>query len=217
MRRFRKTGSVTRFFVEGDAADASDVSLLKLLQDERFRPLGDSATEDEAAGWVARADASGTKFDPAEIVAPPFLAFTLRYDKKRVSPTLLRIQIDADLRGASRGSKPLPREQKKQIILEAKRKLVARALPSVSLVDCLWNCGDGVLLVFATGAATVDRVTRHFRETFRRNLLSASPSAVAKRAGLGDALARALREAAPADFSPASKSEVLGEVLEETA
>jgi hypothetical protein len=202
MRRFRRTGSPTRFFVDGGAADAADAELLKALQKERFKPLEASETEIESIGWVSPADASGARFEPEELLHGPFLAFALRIDRKRVSPTLLKLQIAADLRGAARGGKPLPREEKRQIVLEAKRKLFARALPTVSLVDCLWNCGAGVLHVFATGGLTLEIVSRHFRETFDRGLTRATPTAVARRLGLSKELLNALASASPADFAP---------------
>jgi hypothetical protein len=204
MKRFRRSGSPTRFFVEGDAADVSDASLLKGLERERFKPLDGS--EPESVGWTTRADPAGTRFEPQDVIHGPYLAFTLRIDRKQVSATLARIQIAADLRGAAKGGR-LPREQRKQIIEEAKRKLVERALPSVALVDCLWNCGDGVLLVFATGGRTLETAARQFRETFRRKLEPAGVTTVARRLRLPDEAARGLRECSPIDFAPVPQTQ----------
>lgn len=209
MRRFRKTGSITRFFVEGPPADPADLDLVKALQKGRFRPLGESATEDLSIGWVSREDPSGARFEPGAIVKPPFLVFALRIDRKRVSPALLRMEIAARLRAEGAGGARLPRERRRAIVLEAKRQLVARALPAVSLVDCLWNVGAHVLYVFASGGLTLEIAAREFRGTFDRPLTLATPSVVARRLGLAPAVLRSLDAVSPADFAPRARTKAL--------
>ncbi len=201
MIRFRRSGSFVRWFVEGKPADVSDTSLLDALRRERFRPIDDSATDEESVGWVTREDPSGGRFDPEDVIHDRFLVFALRVDRKRIPATLLRIHARADLRSAGgRNGKPLGRAQKKEILEETRRKLMARALPSVSLTDCVWSCRRGVLSVFATGAGTLDRAARHFRATFERSLVLATPGAIAERRKLPDALRKRLGEVSPVSF-----------------
>ncbi|MBL8696253.1 MAG: recombination-associated protein RdgC [Planctomycetes bacterium] len=206
MHRFRRSGSFVRFFVEGEPADVSDLSLLKALERERFKPIEGSATDDESVGWVTRGDLSGARFEPEDVIAEHFLVFALRIDRKKVPATLLRIHASADLRAAASGGKPLGRAQKKEILEETKRKLMARALPSVSITDCIWNPRRGVLYVFATGGATLERVARHFRESFRRSLAPATPSIVAERLKLPDPLRKVMSHISPADLVGSSRA-----------
>ncbi|HKE00346.1 MAG TPA: recombination-associated protein RdgC [Planctomycetota bacterium] len=206
MLRFRRSGSFTRFFVEGDPADVSDAGLLKALERDRFRPIDGSATDEESVGWITREDPAGARFRPDSVVTDRGLVFALRIDRKRVPATLLRIQAAADLRAAGAG-KPLGRAARKEIVDEAKRKLVARALPNVAIVDCIWDCRGGVLLAFATSDGATDHVARQFRATFRRGLVRATASSVAERLRLPEPARRALVEASPLDLSPSRARE----------
>lgn len=200
MLKFRRSGSISRFFVEGGPADVADVSLLKSLEKERFKPLENSGTETDSTGWVTRAEPAGARFAAEDVIHGHFLVMAIRMDKKRVSPALLKIQISADLRAAAAGAardKKMPRGQKKQIMDEAKRKLISRALPTVAMTDVVWNCKQNELYVFATGAATVEQIANYFRETFSRDLVPATITNITNRYKWNDAQKRALREASP--------------------
>ncbi|MBI3819839.1 MAG: recombination-associated protein RdgC [Planctomycetes bacterium] len=215
MSRFRRSGSITRYFVEGEGADVSDVSLIKSLERERFKPLENSATETESIGWVTRESPGGSRFAVEDVIHGHFLIFTMRHDRKRVSPTLLKIQIAGDLRAAATGraeGKQMPRAQKKQIIEEAKRKLTSRALPTVALTDVVWNCENSELYVFATGAAVVEQAALLFRETFKRDLEPASITAISNRYKWNDAQKRALAELSPFDLKTSARGGVASPV-----
>lgn len=212
MLRFRRSGSLSRFFVEGARADVADLSLIKSLERERFKPL-EGATEEDSTGWVTRGDASGARFHPEDLIHDHFLVFAMRVDRKRVSPALLKIQISADLRaaaaaGAGKEGREMKRTQKKQIIDEARRKLLARALPTVALTDVVWNCKRNELLIFATGASTVETAANLFRETFKRDLIPATISKVSERYKWDEGRKRALREISPAEVAPGGRAGV---------
>jgi recombination associated protein RdgC len=212
--KFRKSGSFTRFFVEGGPADPADVSLIKALARERFKPL-EGATESDSTGWVTRTDPTGSRFPAEDVIHGPFLIFAMRTDRKRVSPALMKIEIATDLRAAATGLKPgqpMARAVKKQVIEEARRKLVARALPNVQITDCLWNCSRAELFIFATGASTVETAAHLFRETFDRTLKPATMTHIVESMKLPEPLRRAFREASPAPIAGrADRSPVAGE------
>lgn len=210
MSKFRRSGSITRFFVEGERADVADLSLIRALERERFKPLDNSATETDSMGWITRHDPAGARFDPEDVIHGHFLVFALRMDKKRVSPALLKIQIAGDLRAAATGlaqGKKMPRAQKKQIVEEAKRKLISRALPNVAITDVVWNCKKSELYIFATGASTVEQIAHIFRDTFKRDLLNATISNIVDRYKLNETQKRALKELSPAQIAQNARGE----------
>ncbi|MFN0204884.1 MAG: recombination-associated protein RdgC [Planctomycetota bacterium] len=202
--KFRRSGSLSRFFVEGDPADVSDLSLIKALERDRFKPL-EGAIETESSGWITRGDASGARFPAEDLIHGHFLVFASRVDRKKVSPALLKIQISADMRAAaagSRGDKPMARAQKKQIIDDAIRKLTARALPTVAITDCIWNCKERELIIFSTGASTVEMIASAFRETFRRTLVPATVSSIAASFKFTETERRLFKELSPTQLLP---------------
>lgn len=203
MPRFRRSGSFLRFFVDGPAPDLSDRGLARALERERFRPIADGAVDEESAGWISRVDPSGERFELDAMVSGHFLTFALRIDRKRVPATLLRLRASADLRAAAVGDARISRAKRKEIVEESKRALLKRTLPSVAIVECAWHARDGVLYVFTTGEASVERVLRHFRATFRRSLARATPTTVAERLRLPDVERRRLAEASPIDWTAA--------------
>lgn len=203
MATFRRSGSFLRFYVDGPAPDLNDRAILRALERERFRPIADGGVEEESVGWITRRDPSGERFEPEDVVSGHFLSFAFRVDRKRVPPTLLRLRAAADLRAAAVGDARIPRAKKKEIVEEAKRSLLKRALPNVSIVDCAWHAREGVLYAFTTGEALTERVLRHFRATFRRSLARATPSVVAERLRLPEPARRRLAEASRVDWSAA--------------
>lgn len=89
----------------------------------------------------------------------------MQIDKRKVPAQLLQLTIKERLhRKNERRAKPLSNAERKQLIADTKKELLALALPELSFVDAFWRPEGSDLLIFAT----TKNVLRHFEGLFNK-------------------------------------------------
>ena len=87
MPRFKKSGSFTRFYVEGNMPSVHGDSFLVELAKHRFRTIENAASEEVSVGWVCPSDPSGGNVMREELLLDPHVRLRIRIDKKKLPAT----------------------------------------------------------------------------------------------------------------------------------
>ncbi len=184
MAAFRRNGSFIRFFVEGEVPAFDSDEFLKALAENRFRTIENAASEEESLGWVSPGDASGSSFLREEIVLPGFARLRMRLDKKKLPSAWVRIYMDAEIR--AKGGRKLSAKERKELREDIADQLLPRVLPSVKLVDILYQADKKRLFLFASSQNLKESVQNLFFKTFGARLIPATALEVARTLPLND-------------------------------
>ncbi len=198
MAVFRRNGSFLRFFVEGEVPAADSDEFLKALAENRFRTIENAASEEESLGWVSPGDASGSSFLREEIVYPGFTRLRMRLDKKKLPSAWVKIYMDAEIR--AKGGRKLSAKERKELREDIADQLLPRVLPSVRLVDILYQANKGRLFLFATSQNLRESVQNLFFRTFGARLIPATTLEIAETLRLSREQAKALERCAPLEL-----------------
>jgi DNA recombination-dependent growth factor C len=178
MAPFRKNGSFIRFFVEGEVPAFDSDGFLKALAEYRFRTIENAATEDESLGWVSPGDASGSSFLREEIVLPGFARLRMRLDKKKLPSAWVKIYMDAEIR--AKGGRKLNAKERKELREDIADQLLPRVLPSVRLVDILYQEDKKRVFLFASSQNLKESLQNLFFKTFGARLIPATALEIAE-------------------------------------
>ena len=194
MNKFRKSGSLSCFFVEGKMPSPHGEAFLSALTNQRFRTIEDAASEEASHGWVTAEDPTGESFTADELEHGEAVWLRMRADKKRLPSKWVSIYRAAAERSSGKKLSARERQELKQDLFD---QLLPRVLPSVGFVDALYFPEKKVVLLFATGRALQEAFDGLFCRTFDARLLSADPYLLALRSGISEAQQRALDQVSP--------------------
>lgn len=194
MQKFRRSGSLCVFFVEGKLPSPRGEHFAAALKRHRFRTIEDAAGEDSSTGWISPDDPSGDSFDLEAMEQGEAIWLRMRSDRKQLPAKWVAIYRAAAER--SKGGKLTPRERK-ELQEDLQEKLLPRVLPAVNFVDALWFEKLGRILLFATSKAARENFDTLFCKTFDARLLAGDPYLLALRSGLADAQLRYLDQVSP--------------------
>ncbi len=178
MAPFRKNGSFIRFFVEGEVPAFDSDEFLKALAENRFRTIENAASEEESLGWVSPGDASGSSFLREEIVLPGFARLRMRLDKKKLPSAWVRIYMDAEIR--AKGGRKLSAKERKELREDIADQLLPRVLPSVRLVDIVYQASKKRVFLFASSQNLKESLQNLFFRTFGARLIPATALEIAE-------------------------------------
>jgi len=197
----RRSGSVTRFFLEGSLPSAGDHGWLEAFRKHRFKTIEDSNSEEESAGWVSHADPSGSVFPEEECLLEQVVCARLRMDRKKAPTRWLQIRLSSELRNAGKVSPQRKKEIKQKILDE----LLPRVLPAVTLIDVLIRPKTRELLLFSTGLGACDALRKLMLTTFGVKALAADARQTALHGKLPHELLKALDQIAPTNFASGAR------------
>lgn len=198
----RRSGSVTRFFLQGSLPGAGDHAWVEAFRKHRFRTIEDANSEEESAGWVSHADTTGSVFPEEECLLEQVVCVRLRMDKKKAPTRWLQIRLGAELRNAGKVSPQRKKEIKQKILDE----LLPRVLPSVTLIDVLIRPRTKELLLFSTGLGACDALRKLVLTTFGAKALAADARQTALHGKLPQELLKALDQASPTSFAASGRA-----------
>lgn len=170
--RFRKSGSVARFVVDGTAPDPRAESFSQALREHRFRSIETAASEEHSFGWVTAVDPTGEHFAPEDVDRPVGAWLRVRIDKKALPAKWVAIHRAAAERAMGR---PLSAREKRDLKVDLMQKLLPRVLPSVNLVDALYSPERKLVLLFSTSKAVKEAFQKLFQQSFGVRLIEADP------------------------------------------
>jgi recombination associated protein RdgC len=171
-------GSFTfaRFHVEGQLPQAFLNFVNSRLKTNSFRNVLKS-TEEKRLGWVSLTDILDTDFENANYALGDYLIFSLRIDRKLISPKLMKVKLLEEEKrflaesGKSRVHKQMSTAIKDKVKLELLTKL--DAIPS--FYDVCWAVGQNTVYFSSLSDNVADDFVDLFKKTFSLSLKRFSP------------------------------------------
>ena len=166
----------TRFHVEGQLPQAFLNFVNSRIKSNAYQSTIKS-TEEKRMGWVSLTDVLDTNFENANYALGDFLIFSLRVDRKLISPKLLKIKLMEEERrflaqsGKERINKTIATGIKDKVKLE----LLSRTDAVPSFYDVCWAVGKNIVYFSSLADKTADDFVDLFKKTFSLSLKVFSP------------------------------------------
>jgi DNA recombination-dependent growth factor C len=154
--------------------------ILERLRQARFVPLGESSEERERFGFVTCEHMLDTQFALESCAVDPYVAFSLRRDRKAVPAMLVRahVKMEQQAHRAATG-KPLPPRERRELREEITEKLMEKVLPATQTVPLLWNLRKKQLFVGTLGKGMLEMAKPMFEDAFGLELTRLGPDGIA--------------------------------------
>jgi DNA recombination-dependent growth factor C len=202
-----RSSSVVRFLAAAPPRLDRE-AMARALARRAFHEPEDGTELRQWYGWVSFHDPLLTELTPADVFFQHYLVVGFRFDHRTVPAKLLFLERRRAerARASERGVERLGRAERQQVKAEVEARLIARALPTPRLIDCVWNLDSG--RVFVTGGPRVAReaFVEHFRQTFTVAPVPLIPWLAAEHVGLAGRAVEAVRAVEPATLAPARPS-----------
>ncbi len=181
-----------------EAYQKNEQQLREKLATEGFRSIEQSAQE-LATGWVHFDDDEASDFSSAAgCVRDHYLCFALRQDRRKVPAALLKrhfSRLCEEFLGAHPGLQRVPKNQREQLRDQARESLLARTLPTPSVVHVVWDMQRNLVRFCSLGKNNIETFQGLFHQTFPGLRLRLLPPLQRAFAVLPDSLHGALRQA----------------------
>ncbi|MEZ5964357.1 MAG: recombination-associated protein RdgC [Planctomycetota bacterium] len=159
----RRGGSASLYFVDGDLPSLHSDGFVAALSNQRFRSIEAAASEEISIGWICADDPSGESFPIEHLDLERAVWLQVRIDKKKLPARWVAIYRSAAERAAGRKLNGKERKALKDDLME---KLLPRVLPTVQIVDVLFDHKSKRVLLFSTSKSARDEFASLFLKTF---------------------------------------------------
>ena len=212
LRRYRIVGRLPSIYGEEFAAR---------LKDRAFQPLG--ADDTRAYGWVTADNLLMTEFDVDTLIRGEQACFSLRVDRRRVNPRLLRAHVDLEIRARrlaaqdddarSRGTRDggtqagpfrVSRDERRELRDGLERELLRHAPPSLDAFPVLIHPKRRLCTVLSLHSQAKELVPLLFQDTFDAHLVALTPWTRGQELLVGDGGDEALQALHRSDFAVVS-------------
>jgi DNA recombination-dependent growth factor C len=148
-----------------------------------FKNLEENSFEERSIGWVNIMDILDSRFKAMEYLKEPFLALSLRVDKRKVPRTALKqyCQKAEEEMLERKQVEFLPKMIRQEIREDVRNRLLKRSIPVSNIYDMIWNIHSGNLIFGSANNKLCDEFAEFFLKTFDLNLEPAFPYALACR------------------------------------
>jgi recombination associated protein RdgC len=171
-------GSFTfsRFHVEGQLPQAFLNFINSRIKANSYTASRKSS-EEKTMGWVSLTDILDTDFEKADYALGDYLIFSLRVDRKLISPKLMKIKLLEEERrflaesGKDRMHKQLSSAMKDKVKLD----LLAKTDPIPSFYDVCWSVSKNELYFSSLSDNVAQDFVDLFKKTFSLTLKPFSP------------------------------------------
>ena len=177
---YNGTVAFLRYRLVGPAKSQTIARLNSLVEPHKALPLrlDSNSIKSESIGWVrpllgnaSELVDSETNWDMSDCQTAGGLLMRVRYERKKVSPSLVQTLYRRELATQSQSkNKPLTRADRQKIKDDLVASLLRKTLPSVQYTDVLWREGAQELLVFNTSRKVNERILQIFNQTFADDL-----------------------------------------------
>jgi len=166
-------GSFTfaRFHVEGQLPQAFLNFINSRIKSNSFTDKFKS-TEEKRLGWVSLTDVLDTDFKNANYALGDYLIFSLRIDRKLISPKLMRIKLLEEERRflAQSGNDRINKSMSAAIKDKVKLELLAKQDAIPSFYDVCWAVSKNTIYFSSLTDKVADDFVDLFKKTFSLNL-----------------------------------------------
>ena len=136
-----------------------------------FRELSIGESE-KSVGWTSLENVLDTNFEYANYLLADYLIFSLRIDRKIISPSLLKLKVlEAEKQLiAERGKDKIYREERAEIKEGVYLSLLRQIPPIPSFYEICWNVSQGWLLFGSLSEKAREDFEDLFKRTFKLTL-----------------------------------------------
>ena len=203
MGAFEGSLSFKTFYVNGEPPKDFQDTFLNLLHKHYFQPLSPVGDEQRSVGWVPTQDPIATEFRRDQVFISPYIVFSMRIDKWALPTPWVKAltnqaiaerlpQLDeeeAQLQedeGKLRTKAKLSKAERNKIKLEVITRIKQKTLPSMKIIDVVWNYNERTVRFWSTSKAVCDEFAELFEQTFGFQIDEDSPFMMAKNLGLSE-------------------------------
>ena len=163
--------SFMRFEVEGQLPQAFTTFINNRIKGDSFRESRNS-TEEKRMGWVSLADILDADFEKANYALGDYLVFSLRIDRKLISPKLMKIRIMEEQRRflTESGQTRIGKSMNEGIREKVKLELLTKSDPVPSFYDVCWAVGQNRVYFSSLSDKVADDFVDLFKKTFSLGL-----------------------------------------------
>ncbi len=160
-----------RFDVEGHLPQAFTTFINSRIKSHAFRETNNS-TEEKRMGWVSLTDILDSDFEKANYALGDYLIFSLRIDRKVISPKLMKLRLMEQQRRflAESGHARIGKAQNENIKETVKLELLTKSDPVPSFYDVLWAVGQNKVYFSSLADKVADDFVDLFKKTFSLGL-----------------------------------------------
>jgi hypothetical protein len=160
-----------RFHVEGQLPQAFLNFINSRIKANSFTDKFKS-TEEKRLGWVSLTDVLDTDFKNADYALGDYLIFSLRIDRKLISPKLMKIKLLEEERRflAQSGNDRVNKSMSVAIKDKVKLELLAKQDAIPSFYDVCWSISKNTIYFSSLTDKVADDFVDLFKKTFSLNL-----------------------------------------------
>jgi recombination associated protein RdgC len=181
--------SVTRYQVQGKVETPVTENITNGLKDNTIAEI-DNQISDKSVGWTSFDKPFQPNFEGSSFVYGSYFVFSLRIDKKSITPKVLKKQytIEAAKRMAESGRDYLSKAEKKLVKDHVISGLCLRIPATPNVYDLVWNHEDSSVWFFTNLKAANEELESLFAKSFGLSLIRMFPYTAAElSSGLSDA------------------------------
>ena len=173
--------SVTRYQVQGKIKAPVTENITNGLKDNTIAEI-DNQISDKAVGWTSFDKPFQPDFEGSSFVYGSYFVFSLRIDKKNITPKVLKKQytIEAAKRMAESGRDYLSKAEKKLVKDHVISGLCLRIPATPNVYDLVWNHEDSSVWFFTNLKAANEELETLFTKSFGLSLIRMFPYTAAE-------------------------------------
>lgn len=197
------TVSITRYHVNGKINSQIKETVLKGLKKYCIDDI-ENEHADKAAGWTSFDTPFKPDFDALRFEIGPYFIFSLRVDKKTVSPKIIQkyFSMEAEKYLQTTGKQYLSKTEKKNLKDHVINTLTLRIPATPNVYDLVWNHDASSLYFSSTSSSANEELETLFFKTFGISLIRLFPYTTAElTANLDDKQKDVLLNLSPTDFA----------------
>ena len=164
--------SFMQFSVEGQLPQQAFTTFINnRIKGNSFREARNS-TEEKRMGWVSLTDILDADFEKANYALGDYLIFSLRIDRKLISPKLMKIRLMEEQRRflAEHGQIRIGKAMNEGLKDKVKLELMTKSDPVPSFYDVLWAVGQNKVYFSSLSDKLADDFVDLFKKTFSLGL-----------------------------------------------
>lgn len=195
--------SINRYYVEGKIEDPVLDLVRKGLKKFSFKESEDLPS-DKNTGWTSFNNNFSPDFEASSFVLNNCFVFSLRIDKKTVSPKIIRkyMYFETSKRLQESGQRYLSANEKKLVKEQVINNLLLRVPATPNIYDIVWDYEKSILYFFSNNKSANEEFETLFQKSFKNNLIKIFPYSEADiLSGLNESERDSLSHLSPANFT----------------
>lgn len=175
------TASITRYYVNGKIDSQIKETVLKNLKKYCIDNIEDELTE-KAVGWTSFDTPYKPDFEGLRFEIGPYFVFSLRIDKKIVSPKIIQkyLSIESEKYLQTTGKQYLSKTEKKNLKDHVINTLALRIPATPNIYDLVWKHEASSLYFSSTLRSANEELETLFFKTFGISLIRLFPYTMAE-------------------------------------